>query len=75
MQKAILRTTLTAAALCLLLGAAKAGQTIKIASQTPLSGPLSVIGVDIKGGCQLAVEQLSGPLNKMGFKIELSPVR
>ena len=73
MQKAILRTTLTAAALCLLLGAAKAGQTIKIASQTPLSGPLSVIGVDIKGGCQLAVEQLSGPLNKMGFKIELSP--
>ncbi len=47
--------------------------TIKIATQSPLSGSLSVFGVDIKNGAQLAVEQLSGPLVKMGFKVELAP--
>jgi len=67
--------TLTAICL-LLLGSgmeAKAPQVIKIATQSPLSGSMSVIGVDIKGGVQLAIEQLSGPLTKMGFKIMLAP--
>ena len=34
---------------------------------------MSVIGSDIKNGTQLAIEQLSEPLTKMGFKVELAP--
>ena len=34
---------------------------------------MSAIGTDIKNGAQLAIEQLSGPLAKMGFKVELAP--
>jgi branched-chain amino acid transport system substrate-binding protein len=62
-----------AAMLLLLAGLDTQAATIKIASQSPLSGSLSVFGVDIKNGAQLAVEQLSGPLTKMGFKVELAP--
>jgi branched-chain amino acid transport system substrate-binding protein len=47
--------------------------TIKIATQSPLSGGQSVLGVDIKNGAALALEQLSGPLTDMGFKVELAP--
>jgi branched-chain amino acid transport system substrate-binding protein len=46
---------------------------IKIATQSPLSGGQSLLGVDIKNGAQLAVEQLSGPLQEMGFTVELAP--
>jgi branched-chain amino acid transport system substrate-binding protein len=46
---------------------------IKVASQTPLSGGQSAIGVDIKNGAELALEQLSGPLGELGFKVELAP--
>jgi branched-chain amino acid transport system substrate-binding protein len=49
------------------------GQVIKIATQSPLSGGQSVIGTDIKSGAQLAIEQLSAPLAKLGFKVELAP--
>jgi branched-chain amino acid transport system substrate-binding protein len=48
-------------------------KTIKIATQSPLSGSLSIIGVGIKNGAQLALEQLSGPLTAMGYKVELAP--
>ncbi len=47
--------------------------TIKIATQSPLSGGQSSLGVDIKNGAQLALEQLSGPLTEMGYKVELAP--
>jgi branched-chain amino acid transport system substrate-binding protein len=47
--------------------------TIKIATQSPLSGGQSAIGVDIKNGAELALEQLKGPLEEMGFKVELAP--
>jgi branched-chain amino acid transport system substrate-binding protein len=47
--------------------------TIKVASQSPLSGGQSAIGVDIKNGAELALEQLKGPLEAMGFKVELAP--
>jgi branched-chain amino acid transport system substrate-binding protein len=60
----------------LLLGSgieAKAATLIKIATQSPLSGAMSVIGSDIKNGTQLAIEQLSGPLTRMGFRIQLAP--
>ncbi|MFH0998788.1 MAG: branched-chain amino acid ABC transporter substrate-binding protein [Pseudomonadota bacterium] len=51
---------------------AAADQIIKIATQSPLSGDQSVVGVDIKRGAELALEQLSAPLTKMGFKFELA---
>ena len=49
------------------------GGTIKIATQSPLSGGQSAIGVDIKNGAELALEQLKKPLEDMGFKVELAP--
>ena len=58
-------------ALCGSAGAAE--KSIKIATQSPLSGDQSVIGVDIKRGAEMALEQLSGPLTAMGFKIDLAP--
>lgn len=54
-------------------GGATGGGTIKIATQSPLSGGQSAIGVDIKNGAELALEQLKGPLEAMGFKVELAP--
>ncbi len=65
----------TLAALCLLFagGCDKESKTIKIATQSPLSGATSVVGSDIKNGTQLAIEQLAGPLTKMGYKVELAP--
>ena len=50
-----------------------AEKIIKIATQSPLSGDQSVIGVDIKRGAEMAMEELGGPLTKMGFKLELAP--
>ncbi|MGA2640926.1 MAG: branched-chain amino acid ABC transporter substrate-binding protein [Spirochaetia bacterium] len=74
MRKAILILVAAAAVLCLAPVAVMAqAQVIKIATQSPLSGGMSAIGTDIKNGAQLAVEQLSGPLAKLGFKIELAP--
>ena len=49
------------------------GATIKVATQSPLSGGQSAIGVDIKNGAELALTQLKGPLEAMGFKVELAP--
>lgn len=46
---------------------------IKIASQTPLSGPQSVLGTAIKNGAQLALEQNKGALEELGFTVELAP--
>jgi len=44
---------------------------IKIASYAPLSGDKSAIGQDMMRGAQLAVQQLSGPLNEFSYKVEL----
>jgi len=46
---------------------------IKIATQSPLSGGQSQLGVGIKQGAELALEQLSGPLKDMGFDVQLAP--
>ena len=51
---------------------AASGGTIKIATQSPLSGGLSSIGGDIKNGAELALSQLGDPLKELGFKIELA---
>ncbi len=54
-------------------GGTTGGGTIKVATQSPLSGGQSAIGVDIKNGAELAMEQLKKPLEDMGFKVELAP--
>jgi branched-chain amino acid transport system substrate-binding protein len=45
---------------------------IKVVTHSPLTGALSTLGVDVKSGAELAAEQLSGPLRKMGFELELA---
>jgi branched-chain amino acid transport system substrate-binding protein len=52
---------------------AQAKGTIKIATQSPLSGGQAALGEGIKLGTQLAVEKLKGNLEKQGFKVELVP--
>ncbi len=74
MQRRIVLVLSVIAALCLLPMVAMAqANVIKIATQSPLSGGMSAVGTDIKNGAQLAVEQLSGPLAKLGFKVVLAP--
>src|SRR5499426_4511169 len=53
--------------------AAQSKGTIKIASQSPLSGGQSSLGEGIKLGTQLAIEQQSKALEGMGFKVALVP--
>lgn len=47
--------------------------TIKIATQSPLSGGQAALGEGIKLGTQLAIEKLKGELEKRGFKVVLVP--
>src|SRR2546430_16182742 len=47
--------------------------TIKIATQSPLSGGQAALGECIKLGAQLAVEKFKGNLEKMGYKVALVP--
>ncbi len=47
--------------------------TIKIATQSPLSGGQAALGEGIKLGTQLAIDQKKGPLEKLGFKVDLVP--
>lgn len=44
---------------------------IKIVSHVPLSGDQAEFGTDIMRGTELAVHQLSGPLNELGYQVEL----
>jgi len=41
--------------------------------QSPLSGGQAALGEGIKLGAQLALEKFKGPLEKMGFVVELVP--
>ena len=45
--------------------------TIKIATQSPLSGGQAALGEGIKLGAQLAIEKFKGNLEKAGYKVEL----
>jgi branched-chain amino acid transport system substrate-binding protein len=54
-------------------GGGGGAKVIKIATQSPLSGSLSVVGVDMKNGAEMALAQLGGPLKDMGFTLELAP--
>lgn len=49
------------------------GNVIKIASQSPLSGGQSVLGVGLRNGTELAINQLKKPIEDMGFKVEFVP--
>ena len=69
----ILVPAITTICLLLAVGCKKETMTIKIATQSPLSGSQAAFGADVKDGTQLAIEQLSEPLTKMGFKVELAP--
>ena len=69
----LLAATGLALTVCALPAAADNAKSIKIATQSPLSGDQSVIGVDIKRGAELALEQLAKPLADMGIKVELAP--
>ena len=53
--------------------AAESMGTIKIATQSPLSGGQSLLGVAIKQGAELALEQLGGDLAAMGYDVQLAP--
>jgi branched-chain amino acid transport system substrate-binding protein len=71
---ACLTAFLAAAALVLPWAAEAQGKgTIKIATQSPLSGGQAALGEGIKLGAQLAIEKLKGNLEKQGFKVELVP--
>jgi branched-chain amino acid transport system substrate-binding protein len=48
-------------------------QSIKIATQSPLSGPLAVLGEALKLGGQLAIEKFSASIESAGFAVELVP--
>lgn len=52
---------------------AQDAKVIKIASQSPLSGGQSILGVGLRNGTELAIEQLGGPLRDMGFDIQFVP--
>jgi branched-chain amino acid transport system substrate-binding protein len=52
---------------------ASGDNVIKIATQSPLSGGQSLLGVAIKQGAELALEQLSGDLKAMGYDVQLAP--
>mgnify|MGYP000122185610 CR=1 FL=1 len=49
------------------------GQTIKIATASPLSGAQAQLGEMVKLGAQIAVEESAPAFEKMGFKLELIP--
>ena len=77
LQSKLRFVALSAAALMLVGGSLVSAQddskVIKIASQSPLSGPQSVLGTSIRNAVELAVEQLSGPLIDMGYTVEFVP--
>jgi len=54
-------------------GDAQGKGTIKVATQSPLSGGQAALGEGIKLGAQLAIDKLKGPLEKAGWKVELVP--
>jgi branched-chain amino acid transport system substrate-binding protein len=56
-----------------MFGNAQGKGTVKIATQSPLSGGQAALGEGIKLGAQLAIDKLKGNLEKMGYKVELVP--
>ncbi|MBM3450477.1 MAG: branched-chain amino acid ABC transporter substrate-binding protein [Armatimonadetes bacterium] len=55
------------------MGAAASHGTVKIATQSPLSGGQSVLGVGIKDGATLGVEQAQAALARAGWRVLVVP--
>jgi len=72
-RMSVVLALLLVASMVLSACAPSAPKLIKIATQSPLSGGQSLLGVDIKRGAELALEQLSSPLTEAGFTVELAP--
>ncbi len=47
--------------------------TIKIAAHFPLSGEYEATGTDLLRATNLAVQELAGPLNELGYAVEVVP--
>jgi len=72
----VLAVVVVLALLAQTFGAAPAraqGGTIKIASQSPLSGGQSVLGTAIRNGVDLAIQQNKKAIEDLGFKVEFVP--
>jgi branched-chain amino acid transport system substrate-binding protein len=54
-------------------GGAAASATIKIAVQSPLSGPQATVGTGIRNAAELAMQQQAALLTDLGFTVELVP--
>lgn len=54
-------------------GKAAASNIIKIATQSPLSGPQSLEGEGIKLGAELAIKERAEDFKKLGFELQISP--
>ncbi|WP_192805587.1 ABC transporter substrate-binding protein, partial [Deinococcus wulumuqiensis] len=67
MTKAAVFTVLSA----LLLSQAQAATTVKIATISPLSGAVSNLGVQMKNGAQLAVNEMKPQFAKLGMTLSL----
>ncbi len=75
-MRSLLALSLTLAVTLVASGAGVDAQTkgtVKIASQSPLSGGQAALGEGIKLGAQLAVEKFKGALEKAGYKVEFVP--
>ncbi|GAA6758140.1 branched-chain amino acid ABC transporter substrate-binding protein [Thermus oshimai] len=55
------------------LGMALGQNVIKIASQSPLSGPQAALGEQIKLGAELAVEEAKARFRQLGFDLQFVP--
>ncbi|WP_337845724.1 branched-chain amino acid ABC transporter substrate-binding protein [Thermus sp.] len=55
------------------LGMALGQNVIKIASQSPLSGPQAALGEQIKLGAELAVEEAKARFKQLGFDLQFVP--
>lgn len=54
-------------------GSGGAGEVIKIATSTPLSGSQAALGESIKNGAQMALEERKEELAKLGFNLQIAP--
>jgi branched-chain amino acid transport system substrate-binding protein len=62
-----------ALALSATLVQAQDDMVIRIATQSPLSGPQSVLGIGIRNGADLALQQAMEEITAMGYTVELVP--
>jgi branched-chain amino acid transport system substrate-binding protein len=73
-----MRTLPRSASLLLLLAGCSEATTdepivIRIATQSPLTGGQSGIGLPIKQGAELGLQKLGGGLKTLGYQVELAP--